>query len=102
MVGTFGSGVDLFFVLSGFLIMGILYDSCESETRDHRNFYARRLLRIVPLYYAVLVVALVILPWFPHPRLEKWGHVHGIGQAWYWLFLSNWSIALEATGSGTG
>jgi peptidoglycan/LPS O-acetylase OafA/YrhL len=90
-------GVDLFFVLSGFLITGILYDSRESP-RYYRNFYARRALRIIPLYYAVLFLALVILPQFPHPKQEKWSHINGAGQLWYWLFLSNWSIALSKSG----
>jgi peptidoglycan/LPS O-acetylase OafA/YrhL len=54
-------GVDLFFALSGFLITGILYDTAQAEDKI-KNFYARRALRIFPLFYAVLFALLLLTP----------------------------------------
>jgi peptidoglycan/LPS O-acetylase OafA/YrhL len=80
-------GVQLFFVLSGFLITGILLDSRGRE-RYFRTFYLRRTLRIFPLYYAFLVLALVIGPLFS--TSPGWiASVHR-SQWWYWLYMSNW------------
>lgn len=57
------AGVDLFFALSGFLITGILYDTRNTEHR-FKNFYMRRALRILPLYYGVLLLAVITTPIF--------------------------------------
>jgi peptidoglycan/LPS O-acetylase OafA/YrhL len=92
VVFFFWTGVDLFFVLSGFLITGILLDTRNSE-RYFTSFYARRFLRIFPLYYLVLFLAFVVLPKFPalHPMLA--GQAELPPQWPYWLYLTNFFIA---------
>lgn len=81
-------GVQLFFVLSGFLISGILLDTQRSP-HYFRSFFGRRALRIFPLYYLALLVSLVLLPTLgvvgAHPA------PHFIDQIPLWLYFSNWS-----------
>jgi peptidoglycan/LPS O-acetylase OafA/YrhL len=83
-------GVDLFFVLSGFLITGLLLES-KGEPRPFRNFYARRILRIFPLYYGVLVVCFLLLPLVA--RLPPSFEATRTHQGWLWTFTSNFFIA---------
>jgi len=88
------SGVDLFFVLSGFLITGILLDSRDSP-HYFRNFYARRTLRIFPLYYAFLAVMMFLVA----PASGEFDEMRRT-QAWYWSYAANWLYALDNGWSG--
>jgi peptidoglycan/LPS O-acetylase OafA/YrhL len=85
-------GVDLFFVLSGFLITGILYDS-KASPRYFVNFYGRRTLRVFPLYYAVLIGIYLLLPLVPHPMATAYPAASTSDQVWFWTYLSNFRIA---------
>jgi peptidoglycan/LPS O-acetylase OafA/YrhL len=104
------SGVDLFFVLSGFLIGGILIAN-RTASNYWRVFYLRRACRIFPLYFAVLAafaLATVMIGPQPSNWLLKqeppfWNYLlflQNFGMAWYNSFGSDflgptWSLAVE-------
>jgi peptidoglycan/LPS O-acetylase OafA/YrhL len=95
--GAGWAGVQLFFVLSGLLITGILLDT-KRDVHYFRSFYLRRILRIFPLYYLTLVGAFVVLPHLVD--LGDWGaHARRI-QIWYWTYLMNWTDPFLGTLSG--
>jgi peptidoglycan/LPS O-acetylase OafA/YrhL len=54
-------GVDIFFVLSGFLITSIIFQK-RGQRSFYRGFYARRVLRILPLYLLILGLILAVVP----------------------------------------
>ena len=87
-VTNYGSyGVELFFVLSGFLITGILYDS-HHHRRYFRNFYMRRFLRVFPLYYGVLALIFFVAPHIALLRGPTLDYLVD-RQAWAWLYAVN-------------
>jgi len=91
-VTNYGSyGVELFFVLSGFLITGILYGT-HNEPHYFRNFYMKRLLRIFPLYYGVLALFFFVAPLIPLLRGPTLDYLVD-RQAWAWLYAVNIYIA---------
>ncbi len=89
-------GVDLFFVLSGFLITDILLHT--SGTKNWiRNFYLRRALRIFPLYYLCLLLVLIVLPaFFSIKRDVLFYQAH---QFWLWMYFQNWLYIFKFPGN---
>jgi peptidoglycan/LPS O-acetylase OafA/YrhL len=87
------AGVDLFFVLSGFLITGILLDTKDSP-HCFRNFYVRRTLRIFPLYYATLFVVFCIVPHLTNmtaPGIQ----LIVANQGWFWTYTTNLGFVFQ-------
>jgi peptidoglycan/LPS O-acetylase OafA/YrhL len=91
-------GVDLFFVLSGFLISGILLDTKESPNY-FKNFYARRILRIWPLYYCLLAFMFLVLP---RVSAAEGVTIFAKSSPWwaYPLFLQNFLLPLSTDAAG--
>jgi peptidoglycan/LPS O-acetylase OafA/YrhL len=99
--------LDVFFVLSGFLITGILLDS-KGARSYFRTFYARRALRIFPVYYGVLFLLFFVVPRVydspglrltPIQHLLYWGYLTNIGMTLGWQPVTGtghlWSLAVE-------
>jgi peptidoglycan/LPS O-acetylase OafA/YrhL len=94
VVTNYGSyGVDLFFILSGFLITGILFDA-RNQPHYFRNFYMRRVLRIFPLYYGVLALVFIVAPLIPLLQGKTLDYLLD-RQAWAWLYGVNIYIAIQ-------
>ncbi len=103
-INTGPLGVKLFFVLSGFLITGILlrarpewqqarYGGAEAEPGVAlRAFYARRFLRIFPLYYAVLFA--ITLLGLPEARETFWWNLF-YSSNWYYAIYGEWRGAVS-------
>lgn len=91
-------GVDIFFFLSGFLITtGLIRDLKQPAGEILKNFYARRTLRIFPLYYAVILFLVIVgiikseWPWFVTYTSNHYFYNHG----WQGTTSHFWSLAVE-------
>jgi peptidoglycan/LPS O-acetylase OafA/YrhL len=102
------SGVDLFFVLSGFLIGGILLDN-RSTSNYYRIFYLRRICRIFPLYFLIVFSFIALsriasdsFSWLFADPLPTWTYLTFIqnypmgtfGFGPHWISVT-WSLAVE-------
>jgi peptidoglycan/LPS O-acetylase OafA/YrhL len=108
-------GVDVFFVISGFLITGILLGELQTGTFSFRGFWARRILRIFPALL-VTVVATLAAAWFVSPRSDHpaigqqaVAALLSVANLWFWRnsceywgqaaeispLLHTWSLSVE-------
>ena len=90
-VGSFNIGVDIFFLMSGFLITYLLLAEKQQYGRiDIKSFYMRRVLRIWPLYYLCVAIA---------PLLTHFAHEPAANMPAHLLFLGNFDLMKNGWGS---
>lgn len=100
-IRSFGFGVDLFFILSGFLITVLLLKERDTfKTVSLRYFYIRRALRIWPLYYLALIMSLIIVPLVSYFILHTYNDPKYFNQIkdnliYYLFFMGNWSMIIN-------
>ena len=101
-------GVDLFFVLSGYLIGGQLMSAARSRTHSELargseinlgRFFARRALRIMPAYFVILAIYIFLPTWREYPEMYPWWKfllsVQNIALHGGTAFSHAWSLAVE-------
>ncbi|WP_062304432.1 acyltransferase family protein [Demequina subtropica] len=104
VLGQGGRGVDIFFVLSGYLITTLLTNELRARGRlDYSAFYARRALRILPAFLAFLAVTAALSltgriepiggDEFAVAALFVWNYAHGVADTWY--LGHTWSLSVE-------
>lgn len=86
-------GVQLFFALSGFLITTLLLREKRNNHISLRNFYVRRLLRIVPIYYVVLLVYILLVFLVERDSLEGRAFMQHL--PYFLTYASNWLVVSE-------
>jgi peptidoglycan/LPS O-acetylase OafA/YrhL len=90
-------GVDLFFVLSGYLITDILLRTRENKFY-FSDFYIKRILRILPLYYLTLLIFFTLSPiFFLNKSLDSTFTYYSQNQSWFWLFMQNWLMIFKGS-----
>jgi peptidoglycan/LPS O-acetylase OafA/YrhL len=103
-IGNFGFGVDIFFLISGFLITYLLIKEKEVAGRiSLKDFYIRRTLRIWPLYYFIIILGPLLVKWTGStPEPNYLAQIFFVGnfniiqtQQWVFPFAHYWSICVE-------
>ena len=102
-IRNLGHGVDVFFLISGFLITYLLLEEKKTNSRiSIGKFLIRRSLRIWPLYFLVIAIGPVLVSWLQEPTPNYTWNLFFIGnfdvifsQKWLYPFSHLWSICIE-------